>query len=213
MANQSSQGTRIEMWDGIAPVTHAITGVTKATPAVVSVAVATGLTVGDIVVPKNTGFKSIDEFPFRISAVSTLAITLEDSDTSAEPGAAIAGSLDEYQLVEVCMAGFSTNQPAGSQIDVTTMCDVARRTLTGLPGQGTFSANGFWDAADTVQAIARAAYRSALQQVFRVRFKDNSGAMFRGALNQLNFAAAVDAGVTITMGGTINGRVQYLPAS
>lgn len=209
MAAKSSQGTRVFIWDGVAPTAHAITAVSIAAPAVVTVASATGLAVGDIVVPKDTGFKSIDGFPFRVAVVATNDITLEDSDTTDETGTVTEGSLDEYALVELCVANFTTDQPAGTVLDVTTMCDVARRTLSGLPGQGTWTANGFHDGADNAQQIARDAYRSGDDQVFRLIFRDASGVLFAGVLNQLNIAAAVDSPVAITLGGTINGRVQF----
>lgn len=209
MAAKSSQGTRVYIWNGAAPANHVISAVTKASPAVVTVASATGIAVGDIVVPKATGFKSIDDFPFRVAAVSTNDITLEDSDTTDEAGTANAGDLDEYTLVELCVANFTTDQPAGTTLDVTTMCDVARRTLSGLPGQGTWTANGFHDGSDASQQIAREAYRSGDDQVFRLIFRDGSGVLFAGVLNQLNIGAAVDAPVTIALGGTINGRVQF----
>jgi hypothetical protein len=207
MGNISSQGTKVEIWNGVAPVQHVTTAVTKAKPAVVSVAVATGLAVGDVVVPVGTGFKSIDDMPFRVSAVSTLDITLEDSDTTAEAGTAVAGHLDEYTLVELCMANFQVNQPAGATLDVTTMCDVARKSLTGLAGQGTWTANGFWDVSDANQLIARDAYRSQNLQVFRAKFRDNSGILFRGTLGQNDIGTAVDAPVTVAIGGNIYGYV------
>lgn len=209
MAAKSAQGTRVYISNGAAPVTHVISAVSKASPAVVTVVSPTGIAVGDIVVPKDTGFKSIDDFPFRVATVATNDITLEDSDTSDETGTVTAGSLDEVTLVELCVANFTTDQPAGTVQDVTTMCDVARRTIAGLPGQGTWTANGFHDGADASQQIAREAYRSRDDQVFRLVFRDGSGVLFGGVLNQLNIGAAVDAPVTIALGGTINGRVQF----
>lgn len=209
MAAKSSQGTRVFISNGAAPTTVTITAVTKASPAVVSVSSAAALAVGDIVMPRNTGFKSIDEFPYRVAAISTLDITLEDSDTTGETGTVTAGDLEEHTLIELCVANFTTDQPAGTTLDVTTMCDVARRTLSGLPGQGTWTANGFHDGGDASQQIAREAYRSGDDQVFRLIFRDGSGVLFAGVLNQLNIGAAVDAPVTIALGGTINGRVQF----
>lgn len=207
MANISSQGTRIYIWDGVAPSNHVITAVTKAKPAVVSVVSATGLAVGDIVVPSGTGFASIDDMPFRVSAVAALDITLEDSDTTDEAGTADAGDLDEYNLIELCVANFNANQPAGATLDVTTMCDVARKTLTGLPGQGTWTANGFWNVSDAAQLAARDAYRSQELQVFRAIFRDNSGIVFRGTMGQNDIGTAVDAPVTVAFGGNIFGFV------
>lgn len=209
MAAKSSQGTRVFIDNGAAPTAHVISAVTKASPAVVTVVSPTGIAVGDIVVPKDTGFKSIDEFPFRVATVATNDITLEDSDTSDETGTATTGSLDEVTLVELCVANFTTDQPAGTTLDVTTMCDVARRTLSGLPGTGTWTANGFHDGSDASQQIARQAYRDGDDRIFRLIFRDASGVLFAGVLNQLNIASAVDAPVTIALGGTINGRVQF----
>lgn len=207
MAAESSQGTKVLMWNGVTPVTHVVSGVTKAAPAVVSVVSATGLAVGDIVVPKDTGFRSIDDQPWKVSVVSTLAITLEGSDTTDEVNTATSGSLDEYTMAEICMAGFSVSRPAGTTLDVTTMCDTSRKTLTGMPGQASWKANGFWDGVDAVQKLAEAAYASGDPQVFQMKFRDGTGVAFAGALNIFDIDAAVDKPVTIAIGGTVTGAV------
>ena len=203
----SSQGTKILMWNGVAPVANPITSITKAKPAVVTLVAAGLVAVGDIVVPKGTGYKSLDDMPFRVSVAAAGVVTLEDSDTTAELGAGTSGSLDEYHLIELCVANFSTKEPAGTTHDVTTMCDVARKTLTGLPGLGSWSAAGYWDGSDAAQLVARNAYRTGALQVFQLAFNDGSGVAFRGALNQFDIGTAVDAPVSITLGGTISGYV------
>lgn len=214
MAEQMSQGARFYIWDGAAPTSHTITAVSKASPCIIAVGSATGLAVGDIVVPKNTGFKTIDEMPFRVGAVSTLNITLEDSDTSDEAGTAnvSTSSLDEYAVIEWCLVDFAQQSPAGTVIDVTTMCDVARRTRSGLGGQQTWTGSGFWDIADPAFPIVRAAYRSGDQQVFKLQFKDNTGVLFRGTLDSLDMAAGVDKAVTRNAGGKISGFINGVSA-
>lgn len=214
MTEQLSQGARFYIEDGAAPTSHTISSVSKASPAVVAVGSATGLAVGDIVVPKNTGFKTIDDMPFRVSVVSTLNITLEDSDTSDEVGTAntSTSSLDEYAFVEWCVVEFSTTSPAGTVIDVTTMCDVARRTRSGLPGQQSWTGNGFWDTADPAFPIVRAAYRGGDLQVFKLQWKDNSGITFRGTVDSLDMASGVDKAVTRNVGGKISGFINGVSA-
>lgn len=214
MTEQLSQGGRFYIWDGLTPTTHTITAVSKAAPAVVAVGSATGLAVGDIVVPKNTGFKTIDDMPFRVSVVSSLNITLEDSDTTAEAGTAntATSSLDEYAFVEWCTVELNTTQPAGTIIDVTTMCDVARRLRSGLPGQASWTANGFWDTADLSFPVVRAAYRSGDLQVFKLQWKDNSGVTWRGTVDSLDMSSGVDKAVTKNVGGKISGFINGVSA-
>src|SRR5258708_36446114 len=84
MARLSPQGSVSMISDNVDAVTNVIASATKAKPCVITLAAGGGVdpVVGDIVVPRNTGWNSIEGMPFRVSAAAGGANTLEDNDTS-----------------------------------------------------------------------------------------------------------------------------------
>lgn len=214
MSRISSQGTVIKIQSGAAAVdTSPITAVTKAAPAVLTIATSDAV-LGDIVVPSGTGFPSIDGRPFKVSAKTATNVTLEDSDTTDEPGTANAdGVLNIPPMVELCRSTFTVNNPAGATIDVTTLCDDAHKIVSGLPAIGTWQANGFYDYTDAAMLKARSYYRSGEVVTFMATFRDQSGLVFNANVNVYDIAAGINAAVTNNLGGNIDGLVSaFVPA-
>lgn len=208
MSRISSQGTVIQIQSGASPAGAPITAATKAKPCVLTGTTLTGA-VGDIVVPKGTGFASIDGRPFKVTAATAgTSVTLGDSDTSAEVGTLGAGAiLEEPPLVELCRSTFTVNNPAGATIDVTTLCDDAHKIVSGLPAIGTWQANGFYDYADSAMAKARDYYRSGEVVTLVATFRDKSGIAFNANVNLFDISAGVNAAVTNNLGGNVDGLV------
>jgi hypothetical protein len=217
MSRISSQGTIIMIND---PATAApislIASATKAKPCIVTLATGEDAPVkGDIIIPQDTGWASLDGRPFKVSTVALLAITLEDSDTTAEV-AAIRISTDDPPAamalptwLELCRSTFNLNAPAGATIDVTTLCDTAHRIVTGLPAVGTWTANGFYDMNDLAMFAARDAYRDGATVTLDVRFRDGSGVAFNGTVNTFDLTLGVNAAVANNIGGNVDGQVSF----
>jgi hypothetical protein len=206
-----SQGTRLYVQE-LEPDTPAnITAITSAKPTVITFgALPDTFVEGRVVIPDGTGWKSIDGMPFQISDVTGLTITLADSDTSDEADDAVLGTVSAVDLIEFCMATFGNDEPAGPDIDTTTMCDTARRTEAGLNAISTWTATGFWDSADASQTRLRELKRSGDNVVFAAQFRDSSGLVFSGNVKNLNVTAGVDQSVNISLGGTVDGTVHVL---
>ena len=208
----SSQGTIIMIDDGSAPdpTPTAIVSATKAKPCVLTVAAGGTLpVVGDIIVPHDTGWNSIEAMPFKVSAVTAGALTLEDSDTSREANDILLGSIQMPAFLELCRSTFTANQPAGATIDVTTLCDVAHRIVAGLPAIGTWTAAGFYDCQDIALERARDAYRSGEDVVLDVRLPDGCGFTFMAIVNSYDVTLGINVAVANTIGGQIDGRVNF----
>jgi hypothetical protein len=212
MSRQSSQGTRFMVQSLDLPAGTALVSATKAAPCVVTFAAPPGAryVVGAIVEPRTTGWKSLDSRPFQIKAVSGNTITLADSDTTAEPNPILLGTVAVVPLTESCMATVTFTDPAGTTIDATTMCDMARVTMPGLPGLSTWQATGFWDGADATQMRLRELHRTREIAVFECIFADGTGLTFTASVNSLEVRAGVDQPVGITFGGTMTGLVSYI---
>lgn len=211
----SSQGTKFYIGTPGAPGTP-VTAITKAAPPVLTwAAIPAGLANGDAVMPQGFTWRSIDNRVFLVANVNTPANTaeLEGADTSGELGAATLGTLSEIAWGESCMATITLSSPAGTTIDVTTLCDTARETIDGLPAVSTWQATGFWDASDPMQVTLRALYKSGAKVPIQVIFNDGSGLMFMGSVNQFDITVGVDQAVAYTVGGNISGPITDLPVN
>lgn len=214
----SSTGTKfyVQATDLAAGTT--ITSATKAKPCVLSMAaVPPEAVVGALVQVIGTGWKSLDNLVFEVEAVTTGTVTLHDSDTSDETTTMLAGAtMAVVPMSEACMATLTFNSPAGNVVDVTTLCDIARETVSGMPAISTWQATGFWDKDDPVQSRLRDLYRSGKRVAFKVVFSDGSGLAFRANVNTFDVRAGVDQSVAITVGGSMSGPTSALgtvPAS
>jgi hypothetical protein len=140
--------------------------------------------------------------------VAAGAVTLEDSDTTAEVGIlAAAPTLEKPPLAELCRSTFTVNNPAGAVIDVTTLCDNAHKIVSGLPAIGTWQGNGFYDSNDAAEEVARDYYRSGFVAVFKATFRDGSGIAYSANVNVFDIVAGINAALTNNLGGNISGLV------
>lgn len=208
MSRIASQGTVIMIQSGPSPAGHAVTAATKADPCVLTGAAFT-TQVGDIVVPRNTGWASLDDRPFKVAVATAVALTLADSDTVGEISAfpAAGATVETPPMEELCRSTFTINNPAGATIDVTTLCDDAHKIVSGLPAIGTWAANGFYDKDDVAMFAARDYYRSGEVVIFSATFRDGSGLTFAANVNLFDVTAGINAAVTNNLGGNISGLV------
>jgi hypothetical protein len=222
MSRITSQGTVISISDNAVDVEATALGIvsaTKAKPCTITLAVGTAPVVGSTVVPRNTGWSTIEGRAFRVSVVAGQVITLEDSNTTREladiktdadtPSASVENWSTAGKMVELCRSNFNLNNPAGATIDVTTLCDEAHRIVPGLPAVGTWSAAGFYDQNDTAMFLARDAYRSGETVLIDVRYRDGSGVMFMGTVNTFDLTMGINAAVTNNLGGNVDGLVSF----
>lgn len=222
MSRITSQGTVISISDksvDVATDALDIASATKAKPCIITLAVgAAAPAVGATVVPRNTGWNSIEGRPLRVSVVAGQAVTVEDTDTTAELAdinttGTPPGTLENWsaagKMVELCRSNFNLNNPAGATIDVTTLCDEAHRIVAGLPAVGTWTAAGFYDQNDAAMFLARDAYRSGNNVLIDVRFRDGSGVMFMGTVNTFDLTLGINAAVANAIGGNVDGLVSF----
>ena len=213
MSRISSQGTILLIGADVVASPPTISSATKAKPCVLTVSVATSISVGSIVIPRGTGFKSLDDQAFHVGAVTATDVTLTDSDTTGEQAATVAAgaTLDVAVMEELCRSTLTVNGPAGATIDVTTLCDEAHRIVSGLPAIGTWAANGFYDYQDTVLHKARDLYRSGETVPIQAIFRDQSGISFMGTVNTYDITLGINAAVTTNIGGNVDGLVNMFP--
>lgn len=208
----TSQGTKFYVAASVGAPGAAVTAITKAAPPVLTWGtIPPTLADGDIVVPKGFGWRSIDNRVFPVANIATATAELFGADTTEELPAATLGTLSEVVWGESCMATITLSSPAGTTIDVTTLCDSARETIDGLPAVSTWQATGFWDASDPMQARLRALYKTGEKVPFEVIFNDGSGMVFMGSVNQFDVTVGIDQAVAFTVGGNVSGPIIDIP--
>lgn len=216
MARISSQGTKMYVLDPATSLEGAgIMSATKASPCVVTfdTAIPVGAVVGSVIIPRNTGWKSLDDKPFKVSNISTLAVTLAKSDTTDEiPDLSGDATGDLAEFTEFCMATLTFTSPPGNDIDVTTLCDDEREVVAGMPAAATWAATGFWDSADPVQDVLDSLQDSGAKTAYQAIFRDGSGLLFLATTTSFDVSAGVDQAVTLNSGGTVSGGIRrFLP--
>jgi hypothetical protein len=154
MAVQSTKGLRIYISKGTAtahPFTP--TAISKAKPAVVTVAAVTGIAAGDVVTFANTGFPELDNRAFVVGTVDGTANTfiVVGSDTTAStatlgatPSATVYEATDMQSL---CLSSIEISAGSPNTIDISTFCNPGA-SLPGNPTPGTLTFSGYTDTTD-----------------------------------------------------------------
>lgn len=207
-----SQGTIIMIEAETSPAPLTVTAGTKAKPATLSVAAAGAPVVGDIIVPRDTGWASIDGLPWKVSVVAAGVLTLEGSDTTRETNVlnttgTPAATIEVPTFIELCRSSLTISQPAGTTIEMTTLCDTAHRIANGLPAIPTWTAAGFYDCDDAALDRAADVYHSGEKVVIDVRNPDGCGVTFMALVNTFDISWGVNAAIANTIGGQVDGRV------
>jgi hypothetical protein len=234
MARESTIKLEFELEDpGTGAITLKTPGITKSTAASTAGAPATTVisfddtaapspmpTAGEKVLISGTGWPSLDGKLVKITAVdSTTAhsITVE-ADTFAET-AALPTALTEIKVSvptwsHVCLSEFSPNAGAPGEVDATTMCDISRVTLPGLPTPGTASFTGMFDLDDKGMLALQAAYEDGKPRYLIAKTRRGQQAIFHGVVSAFSMGGlAVEGAVTFTGNFTLDRNPTYAKAA
>lgn len=170
VAMQSAIGTGI-----------AISGVTKASPAVVTTGSAHSYSNGDFVYVTANGMWQINGRVFRITAASGSTLTLEGQDSTL---------FDTFTSGYVYKLTYGTSittaldwQGSGggfSYIDATTIHGNQRVQTPGLPEPVSYTFNNIWDPSDAAQVAMKAASDTQAQRAFKITFSTGAIVVFSG---------------------------------
>lgn len=200
-----------------APAGVAITGVSKAVEAVLTI--TNTAAVGDFIVVQGTGYASLDGGGFEITAVTGTTVTIT-ADTSKETGTATPGTGYIYNeatnMVETCFDNFAYNREAGQTITAGTFCGTT--TLTGQAGAHTWEFSGFDDPESAGMAELIQAQKDGIPRLLVYNYPTAASAT--GKAHKFIVPAAVVAGfngpvanagaaATFSGSGTANGDPTY----
>ena len=177
--------------------TQAITGITKANPAVVTI-VGHGYADGDIVFLEVQGMRQLDQKVVRVAnkAADTFECEGIDSTLFDTFSSGTAAKLTMGTSISTA-TNISASGGEFDFIDTTTIHDPQKSQMPGLPSAISFSMDHIWDADDTGLLAMKAASDVQAKRAFKFQF--GSGGQI------LYFAGYV--GCTMLPGGQAQGLV------
>jgi hypothetical protein len=170
---------------------------------------------GELLLIKETGWASLDDKVHMITAVNAVSgdVTIA-TNTSAEtdPLAAFGDMvINAFTWDEVCLSEFTPNPGSPGEIDVTTMCDVERVNLPGLPTPGTANFTGMFDLEDDGMNAMIAAQADGETRYFVGVSRRGQMAVFHGVVSA--FAPGtmtVESALTYTGNFTLDQSPYYM---
>jgi hypothetical protein len=218
MTAVATKGLAIYLHKGGVAATELVpTAISKASPAVVTVASATGLTKGDVVKMESTGFKELDGKTFVIGTVDTTANTFQliGADTTASTGtlgatpkAHVYKAADQIKL---CLSSIDFSTEAGGTVSVGTFCDPSATIATPAATAGTVTLNGFIDKADTGYAeLLKAAEDGVARMIEIVLPQDQGYIVAPVTLSSLGWQTPLEGAIGFTASGSLGSKPVHL---
>ena len=205
----SSQGTHFYIENSAATlVTTAITAISKAAKAVVTVGTHTFVK-GDVVkIAAVVGMTEINGLKGIVDATTGTTITLANIDSTAFTTYTSGGTAGLLQFFETCQhKSYSGFDGQASEIDTTTLCSTAKEKTLGLQDAGGMSADLHYVEDDAFQIEAKVAKKDALSRWFKLVKKNGYIKVFEGYVRSLSDSGAVDGTNAGTLAVTITGEV------
>lgn len=208
----SSQGVRIQIeTDEGTPVT--MTTASNANPSVVATAAPHTLSDGDVVkVAGVTTMTALNGVEAPVDSTGASALNLVGVDMSDEAAGGTGGTLTPVEFTNLCEAKtFQGFDGQASEIDVTTMCSVAKEYRQGLQDFGSFTFEMNYVPADEGTVALQDAKAAGTSLWFRVQLPDNLGSwVFKAFVKQMTFSGGVDTVLTTSVSLRITGAPTFV---
>lgn len=154
---------------GTPPTPAAITNLTNAKPAIVTVDDIGDIVTGNLVQVAGTGRIEVDGKTFKVGSITTDSFPLEGSDLSGAPAPLTVGTvtpLSTDDMLQACFRQFERTVEAADAIDVTTFCGT--ESLAGTPTPGTISFEAFMDFDQAWQDEWRAGLKDGVRRILQL---------------------------------------------
>lgn len=216
MSMINTQGIAIYLQTADAtPLDLVPTAISSTDPAVITVADATGLTEGDIVLFGTTGFDELNDKFFAVGSINTTngtftAIGADLTDTTgtlgASPTATIYTAADQVKL---CLSAIDIAADSVNEIDVSTFCEVG--TMAGKKTLGTLTLTGFCDPDDVAMGELQLADTDATMRFLEIVMPGTGNGYLIGrvTLSGLSYTVPIEGAVGFTMTGTQNKKLVW----
>ena len=198
---------------GATPLALVPTGITNASPAVVTVADTTGAVAGDPVKFATTGFDELDGNQFVVGVVTATSFEVLGADLSATTGALGATPTATLQIVadrvKLCLSSVDIAAPAVNQIDTSTFCEDSTMAGKSTPGQITFG--GFVENNSAAFDELILADSDGLERTFLVVMSGSNGYLI-GSISfaGLGYEMPLEGAVAYTITGAQTQKISYV---
>jgi len=207
---KSTKGLTVFMSGTTTPAKVVPTGISKAAPAVVTVADSTGMADGQVVSIIGSGFPELDGQLFIVGGLTATEFTLIGSDTTASTGT--IGTTpeavyvdDAKDMVGLCLSTIGINAETATPISVATFCDPTASIPGAEAGAGTLDLGFYVDIQSDGYKALLAAEADGNERIFKITFPGNGDLVMRGIVSSvtitdipLDGSAAVTAQVTLS---------------
>ena len=203
----------VRLWSGVevsltsatsTPIT--ISNITKASPPVVTFT-GTAPANGDVVWIQAAGMTQVNERAFRVGGVSGSTFQLVGED-STQYDTFVSGTATRHTMGTNMNSARGVSAAGGeaSEVDISTIHDLVRRTMPGPASASTFDFDCFWDPGDPASIALKRASDSRTRLVASIGFADGSGVLFAGYVSASGLPTgqaqdAVTTSVRLTMAG------------
>jgi len=209
----SSQGTHFYIQQlGGTSAAIAITGISKANPAVVTAA-AHGLANGNVVLLGDiTGMTELNGISAPVKVLTDSTFELVGVDSSGYTTYSSGGDATPLVFLETCQhKSYSGFDGQASERDTTTLCSTAKEKKTGLQDFGGMSVELHYVEDDPFQVEFKLAKADNLGRWFRLHKANGFWKVYFGYPRSLSDSGAVDGDNTGTASVTIDGEVYEIP--
>jgi hypothetical protein len=208
----SSQGVKIQV-ESAAGTPVALTSLSNAAPPVAATTAPHSLNDGDVV--KIAGVATMTaangmEGPVDDTGAS--AFSMIGQDLSGEAAGGTGGTATPVVFVNLCEAKtFQGFDGQASEIDVTTMCSVAKEYRQGLQDFGSFSFESNYVPDDAGTLKLQAAKTAGTAIWFRITLPNNLGFwVFKAFVKQMTFSGGVDTALSTSVSLRITGAPTFV---
>jgi hypothetical protein len=177
-------------WSGVAVAMQsalatavALTGITKANPAVASWSTGTDPANGDFLSLSIDGMRQLDSRVVRAANVNGAGNTLElegVNSTAFDTFSAGTMSVITFGTTISTFANLSSSGGDFDFLDYTTIHDLQRRQLPNLPNPLTYTFENIWDASDPGLIALKSASDNQAKRAFRLTFQNGQKVVFQG---------------------------------
>ncbi len=218
-----TKGQKVDVLKGSASATSLIpTAISKAAPAVVTVASITGIAVGELIKIPDTsvagasGFTELNGKTWVVGSITGSTFTLLGSDTSVSAGALAASpSFSRYaeaaSMVNTCFSDITPNVEAPATISVATFCDPSATIPSAVVAPGTVDIAGYIDKSDVGFQELFKAYNDGVSRSWRVTMGSSQGyIVLEGVLSSFVPGMPIDGAYAYTGSITLGTKYRHL---
>jgi hypothetical protein len=171
--------------------------------------------IGDIVVPKDTGFRELDGSYFVIQTVTVDGFTMLGADTSQSTGSLAPGATMEIfrvnAIVKMCLNNFAFNLETPGTVAAGTYCNPQATLPATATAVGTATLGGWIDKSDPAYQELLKAEMDGYDRVFVIALPQNQGVIIAAmVITGVTWDIPLEGGMAFTASGNLSTKPKHL---